>query len=84
MKDAHFHAVLFDEVTSHNQEQLALCVRFVWRKYTSMWASTGQNILSSLALMHIHYDIPVDVENTVDLFARNRELKNVITSRCDI
>ena len=40
--------------------------------------------LSSLALMHIRYDVPVDADNTVDLiaamFPRKLELKNMTFS----
>ena len=42
---------------------------FLKQQASSIHASIGQSRLSSLALMHKHYDIPVDVSNTVDLFA---------------
>ena len=31
----------------------------------------GKDWLSHLALMHIHYDIPIDFERVVDTFATN-------------
>ena len=44
--------------------------------------SIGLSRLSSLALIHIHYDIAVDLDKTVDLFSqmysRKLELKNLL------
>ena len=40
------------------------------RLHTHMRASMGQSRLSSLALIHIHYDIAVDLDKTVDLFSQ--------------
>ena len=53
-------------VTSCECERSASALR---RLNTFMRASMRQYRLSSLALMHIHYDIPVDVEQTVDYVA---------------
>ena len=66
-------------VTSCECERSASALR---RLKTFMRASMGQERLSSLALMHIHYDVPVDVEQTVDYFAarfpRKLQLKSML------
>ena len=66
-------------VTSCECERSASALR---RLHTYMWASMGQSRLSSLALIHIHYDIAVDLDKTVDLFPqmypRKLELKNLL------
>ena len=53
-------------VTSCECERSASALR---RLHTYMRASMGQSRLSSLALTHIHYDIAVDLDKTVDLFS---------------
>ena len=49
-----------------------------------MRATMGQERLSSLALLHIHYDSDIDVTKVVDRFAalnpRRLEMKNIIYS----
>ena len=39
------------------------------RLHTHNWACTGQERLSSLALMHIHYQVKIDLDEVVNLFA---------------
>ena len=34
-----------------------------------MWACTGQEMLSYLALFHIHYQVKIDLDEVVNLFA---------------
>jgi len=34
IKAAHFYSILTDEVTSHNKEELSLCIRFLHKGYT--------------------------------------------------
>ena len=66
-------------VTSFECERSASDLR---RLHTYMRASMGQSRLSSLALIHIHYDIAVDLDKTVDLFSqmypRKLELMNLL------
>ena len=51
------------------------------RLHTYTRATMGQDRLSALALMHIHYDIDVDTSDTVKLFAdiypRRMQLQNL-------
>ena len=54
-------------VTSCECERSASKLR---RLNTYMRASMGKERLSSLALLHIHYDQQVDMDLVVDLFAR--------------
>lgn len=54
-------------VTSCECERSASCLR---RLHTFNRASMTQNRLSALALMHIHYDYPVELQQAVDVFAR--------------
>jgi hypothetical protein len=35
-----------------------------------MRASMGQERLSPLALLHIHYDVAIDMDRVVDIFAK--------------
>ena len=48
-----------------------------------MWASMGQTRLSNLALLHIHYNTPIDFEKVVDIYAplhpRRLELDSLLT-----
>lgn len=47
-----------------------------------MRTSMGQDRLTSLGLMHIHYDMPVDLDKVVDIFAskypRKLEFKSIL------
>ena len=44
-----------------------------------MRASMGQSRISSLALIHIHYDIAVDPDNLFSqMYPRKLELKNLL------
>ena len=62
------------QVTSCECERSASALR---RLQTYMRSSVGQSRLSSFALIHIHYDIAVDlVEKTVDLFSQMRSRTN--------
>ena len=54
-------------VTSCECERSASTIR---RLNNYMRASMGKDRLSNLALLHIHYDIPVDLDKVVDLYAR--------------
>ena len=54
-------------VTSCECERSASTLR---RLNTFMRARTGEERLSSLALIHTHYDIPIDLDKAVDLFAK--------------
>ena len=54
-------------VTSCECERSASTLR---RFNNYMRASMGKERLSNLALLHIHYDTPVDLDEAVDLYAR--------------
>lgn len=54
-------------VTSCECERSASALRRL-RTYTR--ASMGQNRMTSLALIHIHYDQALDVDEVVDIYAR--------------
>ena len=54
-------------VTSCECERSASVLR---RLHSWMRASMGQERLGSLALMHIHYDADVDIDNVVNIFAK--------------
>ena len=66
-------------VTSCECERSASAIR---RLHTYMRCTMGQERLSALAIMHIQYDLPVDINETVNLFAsrypRRMQLKNLI------
>ena len=68
-------------VTSCECDRSASTLR---RLNTFMRASMGEERLSSLALIHTHYDKPIDLDKAVDLFAklhpRKMELINVLTA----
>ena len=54
-------------VTSYKCERSASALR---RLNNYMRASTGQTRLSNLALLHIHYNTPINLENVVDIYCR--------------
>ena len=54
-------------VTSCECERSASGLR---RLNNYMRVSMGKNRLSNLALLHIHYDTPVDLDKVVDIYAR--------------
>ena len=54
-------------VTSCECERSASALR---RLNNYMHASMGKDRLSHLALLHIHYDVPIDIDNVVDNYAR--------------
>ena len=54
-------------VTSCECERSASALR---RLNNYMRASMGQTRLSNLALLHIHYDTPINLEEVVDIYAR--------------
>ena len=54
-------------VTSCECERSASALR---RLNNYMRASMAKDRLSHLALLHIHYDIPIDLDNVVDYYAR--------------
>lgn len=56
-------------VTSCECERNISCLR---RLSNYMRASMGQERLSALALMHIHYNVPVDAATVVDAFAKRQ------------
>ena len=66
-------------VTSCTCKRSASVIR---RLHTWTRATMGQNILSSLALIHIHRDMPVDLDEVVNIFItkhpRRLELGNVL------
>ena len=40
------------------------------RRNTYIRTIMTHKILSSLALLHIHYDVPIDLDNTIDIYSR--------------
>ncbi|XP_062512482.1 52 kDa repressor of the inhibitor of the protein kinase-like [Corticium candelabrum] len=54
-------------VTSCECERSASALR---RLNNYMHASMGEDRLSHLAFLHIHYDVPIDLDNVVDYYAR--------------
>ena len=54
-------------VTSCECERSASTMR---RLHTYMRTSMTQEILSSLALLHIHYDVPIDLDEAVNIYFR--------------
>jgi len=58
------------------------------RLNTYMRCTMSENRLASLALMHIHYDMQIDLEEVVDLFATfpprmvARAIKFAVTLKC--
>ena len=67
-------------VTSCECERSASSLR---RLNTFMRASMNEDRLSALAMIHTHYDMPVDLEETVNIFAtlhpRRLELVSILT-----
>ena len=66
-------------VTSCECERSASTLR---RLNNYMWASMGKNCLSHLALLHIHYDTPVDLDRVIDCYTwlhpRRLELETLL------
>lgn len=69
MKKARYYSILADEVTSHNTEQLALCVRFVdecssireeFLSFLKLERITGERIASAIVGMLKDVGIPVE------------------------
>ena len=54
-------------VTSCKCERSASALR---RLKNYMRASMGKDRLLHVALLHIHYDVPMDIDNVVDYYAR--------------
>ena len=53
-------------VTSCERERNTRTMR---RLHTYMCTSMTQQRLSSLALLHIHYDVPIDLDKAVDIYS---------------
>ena len=51
------------------------------RLHTYMRTSMTQEILSSLTLLHIHYDVPMDLDKTVDIHSRLHPRRLALDSR---
>ena len=54
-------------VTSCECERRSSIIR---RLNTYIRTIMTQKILSSLALLHIHYDVPIDLDKTIDIYSR--------------
>ena len=69
IKEAHFYSICADEVTSHNTEQLAICVRFVdvggnireeFLTFVKLARITGAHIAQEILGVLEELDIPVE------------------------
>ena len=45
---------------------------------TYLRASMGQTPLSALALLHIDYDVNIDIDNIINIFTRKKERKSFV------
>ena len=70
IKEAHFYSICADEVTSHNTEQLAICVRFVdvggnireeFLTFVKLARITGAHIAQEI--LHVLEELDIPVEN---------------------
>ena len=68
-------------VTSCECEQLGSVLKCL---HTYLRALMGQMLLRALALLHLNYDVNIDIEKVIDKFARKKERALEFANICDI